>query len=134
MIAIIDYGVGNLFSLGSSLAALGIDSVVTDDENVIRNADKIILPGVGAFGDAAEALRCRGLDEVLCREAAGGKPLLGICLGMQMMFEYSDENVDAIKAYFRIGNTFHCECVPFGEYLVHDKNFAYFFYFAVKNV
>ena len=91
MIAIIDYGVGNLFSLGSSLAALGIDSVVTDDENVIRNADKIILPGVGAFRDASEKLAERGFDKLLKELAAEGKPIMGICLGMQLLFEESYE-------------------------------------------
>ena len=91
MIAIIDYGVGNLFSLGSSLAALGIESVVTDDEKIIRNADKIILPGVGAFGDAAQKLRESGLDKIVIEEAGRGKPLMGICLGMQLLFEKSYE-------------------------------------------
>ena len=91
MIAIIDYGVGNLFSLGSSLAALGIDSVVTDDENIIRNADKIILPGVGAFRDASEKLSERGFDKLLKELAAEGKPIMGICLGMQLLFEESYE-------------------------------------------
>ena len=91
MIAIIDYGVGNLFSLGSSLAALGIESVVTDDENIIRNADKIILPGVGAFRDASEKLAERGFDKLLKELAADGKPIMGICLGMQLLFERSFE-------------------------------------------
>ncbi len=91
MIAIIDYGVGNLFSLGSSLAALGIDSVVTDDENIIRNADKIILPGVGAFRDASEKLSERGFDKLLKELAAKGKPIMGICLGMQLLFDESYE-------------------------------------------
>lgn len=91
MIAIIDYGVGNLFSLGSSLAALGIDSVVTHDENIIRNADKIILPGVGAFRDASEKLSERGFDKLLKELAAKGKPIMGICLGMQLLFDESYE-------------------------------------------
>ena len=78
MLAIVDYGVGNLFSLRSSLKFIGVDAVITGDADELRAAERIILPGVGAFGDAAEALRCRGLDEVLCREAVGGKPLLGI--------------------------------------------------------
>ena len=91
MIAIIDYGVGNLFSLGSSLAALGIDSVVTDDESVIRNADKIILPGVGAFRDASEKLAERGFDKLLKELAEEGKPIMGICLGMQLLFDESYE-------------------------------------------
>lgn len=91
MIAIVDYGVGNLFSLKSSLRFVGAQAVVTGAEDVLRAADKIILPGVGAFGDAAEKLRARGLDAVVCREAERGKPLMGICLGMQMLFEKSFE-------------------------------------------
>ena len=91
MIAIIDYGVGNLFSLGSSFAAIGAEVVVTDDVEVIRAADKIILPGVGAFGDAADKLRASGLDKVIIEEAKNGKPLMGICLGMQLLFEKSYE-------------------------------------------
>ena len=91
MVAIIDYGVGNLFSLKSSFAAIGVEAVVTGDEKVIRAADKIILPGVGAFGDAAAKLRESGLDQVVISEANNGKPLLGICLGMQLLFDKSYE-------------------------------------------
>ena len=91
MIAIIDYGVGNLFSLCSSLNSIGAEAVVTPDPDTIRRADRIILPGVGAFADAAEKLRASGLDQVLLEEAARGKPLMGICLGMQMLFEESHE-------------------------------------------
>ena len=91
MIAIIDYGVGNLFSLKSSFAAIGAETVVTGDPAVIRDADKLILPGVGAFGDAAELLRQDGLDKLVCEETGSGKPLLGICLGMQLLFDYSLE-------------------------------------------
>lgn len=91
MIAIVDYGVGNLFSLKSSLVAIGAEAVVTADQQVLRAADKIILPGVGAFGDAAKKLSDSGLAEVLIEEAKGGKPLLGICLGMQLLFETSYE-------------------------------------------
>ena len=91
MIAVVDYGVGNLFSLVSSLKAVGTDAVVTGDADVLRNADKIILPGVGAFGDAAEKLRATGLDRVIIEEAKAGKPLLGICLGMQLLLERSFE-------------------------------------------
>lgn len=91
MIAIIDYGVGNLFSLSSSLASLGIETVVTDDESVIRSADKIILPGVGAFRDASEKLAERGFDTLLKELAACGKPIMGICLGMQLLFDESYE-------------------------------------------
>ena len=91
MIAIIDYGVGNLFSLRSSLNKIGADTVVTADPAVIAQADKLILPGVGAFADAAKKLRDSGLDKVIKAEAAAGKPIMGICLGMQMLFEKSCE-------------------------------------------
>ena len=91
MIAIIDYGVGNLFSLSSSFKNIGADTVVTGDPEIIRKAEKLILPGVGAFRDAAEKLRKSGLDKVIIEETAKGKPLLGICLGMQMLFEKSFE-------------------------------------------
>ena len=91
MIAIIDYGVGNLFSLRSSLNKIGADTVVTADPAVIARADKLILPGVGAFADAAKKLRDSGLDQVIKAEAAAGKPIMGICLGMQMLFEKSYE-------------------------------------------
>ncbi len=91
MIAVIDYGVGNLFSLSSSLAAIGAEAVVTGDADVIRGADKILLPGVGAFEDAIAKLRESGLDVVVCEEARAGKPLMGICLGMQLLFEKSFE-------------------------------------------
>lgn len=87
MIAIVDYGVGNLFSLCSSLLALGQPAEVTGDSGVIRSADRVILPGVGAFGDAADKLRASGLDRAVCEAADSGKPLLGICLGMQLLFE-----------------------------------------------
>ena len=87
MIAIVDYGVGNLFSLKSSLIAIGADAVVTADAQTLRDADKIILPGVGAFGDAAKKLADSGLDRILIEEAKAGKPLLGICLGMQLLFD-----------------------------------------------
>lgn len=91
MIRIIDYGVGNLFSLRSSLRAIGIDADYTGDPAEIRKADKLILPGVGAFRDAQEALRSTGLDRVVQEEAGKGKPLMGICLGMQMLFDRSYE-------------------------------------------
>ena len=91
MIAIIDYGVGNLFSLESSFAAIGAEVTVTSDPAVLKAADKLLLPGVGAFGDAAEKLRSTGLDAVIRELAAAEKPLLGICLGMQLLFEKSLE-------------------------------------------
>lgn len=87
MLAIIDYGVGNVFSLKSSLAAIGVDAIVSGDAEVLRKADRLILPGVGAFGDAAAKLRESGMDVVVKEEAAKGKPIMGICLGMQLLFE-----------------------------------------------
>ena len=91
MIAVIDYGVGNLFSLRSSFAAIGQEAVVTNNIEEIRRADRLLLPGVGAFQDAAEKLRASGMDKAVTEEAAKGKPLLGVCLGMQMLFEKSYE-------------------------------------------
>lgn len=91
MLAVVDYGVGNLFSLTCSLRAIGVEAEVTGDEAVLARADRVILPGVGAFGDAAEALRRTGLDKAVLREAEAGKPLLGICLGMQLLLDYSTE-------------------------------------------
>lgn len=91
MLAVVDYGVGNLFSLTCSLRAVGVEAVVTGDEAVLARADRVILPGVGAFGDAAEALRASGLDQIVLRVAEAGKPLLGICLGMQLLLDYSTE-------------------------------------------
>ena len=89
--AIIDYGVGNLFSLASSLRYIGNEAVVTRDPDKIRAAKRIILPGVGAFGDAADKLAATGLIPILNEQVAAGKPLLGICLGMQLLFEKSYE-------------------------------------------
>ena len=91
MIAIVDYGVGNLFSLKSSLAYVGADTIVTSNPDVLKKSDKIILPGVGAFKDASDKLFASGLAEIVTEEAKNGKPLLGICLGMQMLFEKSFE-------------------------------------------
>ncbi len=91
MVAIVDYGVGNLFSLASSFAAVGAEVCVTSDPGVLRAAERIVLPGVGAFGDAAEKLRKSGLDTVVIEQARAGKPLLGICLGMQLLFDKSFE-------------------------------------------
>ena len=91
MVTIVDYGVGNLFSLSSSFAAIGEDVVITADYDVLQKADKILLPGVGAFADAAEKLRISGLDRVLKNHVDAGKPLMGICLGMQLLFEKSYE-------------------------------------------
>ena len=91
MIAIIDYGVGNLFSLVSSFAAIGAEVTVTADPAILRTADKLLLPGVGAFEDAAKKLRQSGLDKLIKELAHDGKPLLGICLGMQLLFDKSYE-------------------------------------------
>ena len=91
MIAIVDYGVGNLFSLKSSFNSIGEEVIVTADKNVILSADKLILPGVGAFGDAVQKLRDTGLFDVVKEFANTGKPLLGICLGMQLLFTKSYE-------------------------------------------
>lgn len=91
MIAIIDYGVGNLFSLKSSFKAVGFDTVVTGDKDIIAKADKLILPGVGAFPDASKKLFSSGLADVVKQQVALGKPLLGVCLGMQLLFNESHE-------------------------------------------
>ena len=91
MVAIIDYGVGNLFSLKSSFSEIGEEAIVTDDPEKLRAADRLILPGVGAFGDAAAKLRESGLDKVLLDEVQKGKPLRGICRGMQMLLRVSFE-------------------------------------------
>ena len=91
MIAIIDYGVGNLFSLTSSFAAIGAEAVATSDPDIIRAADRLILPGVGAFEDAAKKLYESGMAALVTEEAKKGKPIMGICLGMQLLFEKSYE-------------------------------------------
>lgn len=91
MIGIVDYGVGNLYSLGSSLSALSLEYTVSGDSNALDMCDRIILPGVGAFADAALKLRQARLDKYLIEQAARGKPLMGICLGMQLLFDISYE-------------------------------------------
>ncbi len=91
MIAVIDYGVGNLYSLKCSLDSVGIENKVVKSAEEIKAADKIILPGVGAFEDAAKNLAECGLDKVVLSEAASGKPIMGICLGMQLLFDKSYE-------------------------------------------
>jgi len=91
MVGIIDYGVGNLFSLQSSFRAIGEEAFVSGDMAELARADRLLLPGVGAFEDAAKKLRASGLDGFVRQQAASGKPLLGICLGMQMLFEKSFE-------------------------------------------
>ena len=91
MVGIIDYGVGNLFSLQSSFRAIGVEAFVSGDAEELARADRLVLPGVGAFADAARKLRESGLDAFVRQQAAAGKPLLGICLGMQLLFEKSYE-------------------------------------------
>ena len=91
MVGIIDYGVGNLFSLQSSFAAIGQDVMVSSDPEILRKADHILLPGVGAFEDAVKKLRASGLDQMVYEAVKAGKPMMGICLGRQMLFEKSFE-------------------------------------------
>ena len=91
MLVIVDYGVGNLFSLKSSFACIGKEVTVSGDKKIIADADRLILPGVGAFADAAKKLRDKGLDTVICDKAKSGTPIMGICLGMQLLFESSME-------------------------------------------
>lgn len=92
MIAIIDYGAGNLKNVAKAFDFLGIENTVTSDASVIKNADKIVLPGVGAFGEGMANLKKAGLCDVIKEEAQAGKPLMGICLGMQMLFDESEES------------------------------------------
>lgn len=94
MTVIIDYGAGNLHSVKNALAKIGEDAVITGDKNLIEQADRVILPGVGAFGDAMGKLCVAGLDDTVRKIAQSGKPLLGICLGLQLMFERSEESPD----------------------------------------
>jgi len=90
-VAIIDYGVGNLRSVEKAFAATGCEAVISADESLLRNAERLVLPGVGAFASCMKALRERGFDSLVQARAAAGTPLLGICVGMQMLFEVSDE-------------------------------------------
>jgi glutamine amidotransferase len=90
-VAIIDYGVGNLRSVEKAFHAGGVDAVVTSDERALRDADKLVLPGVGAFRACMEALNARGFDRLVRERVAEGTPLLGVCVGMQMLFEESEE-------------------------------------------
>lgn len=91
MIAIVEYGVGNVFSLSCSLDKIGAEAIITSDKAVLQKADRIILPGVGAFGDAAKKLEESGLSDYIAEAAGNGKPILGICVGMQLLFEKSYE-------------------------------------------
>lgn len=90
-VAIIDYGVGNLRSVEKAFGAMNCEAVVSGDERVLRAAKRLVLPGVGAFGACMSALRARGFDELVRERAAAGTPLLGVCVGMQMLFEESEE-------------------------------------------
>ena len=90
-VVILDYGVGNLRSVEKAFAAAGADATVSDDERVLRGAAALVLPGVGAFGACMKALSARGFDELVCERVAEGIPLLGVCVGMQMLFEESEE-------------------------------------------
>jgi imidazole glycerol-phosphate synthase subunit HisH len=90
-LAIIDYGVGNLRSVEKAFAAMGCEAVVSGDEKVLRSAERLVLPGVGAFAACMKALKERGLDQVVRERVAAGTPLLGVCVGMQLLFEESDE-------------------------------------------
>ena len=92
MVAIIDYGAGNLQSVKKALDYLGCESIITSDKSVIESASHIILPGVGSFGDAMDSIRSRGLEEVIKNAASGEKRFLGICLGLQLLFEESEES------------------------------------------
>lgn len=91
MIVLVDYGVGNLFSLQSSFAAIGVQAVASADPQAVANAERILLPGVGAFADAARKLRESGLADAVVQAARRGTPILGICLGMQLLFDKSME-------------------------------------------
>ena len=90
-VGIIDYGVGNLRSVEKAFAATGCDAVVSSDEKILRQAERLVLPGVGAFGACMKALTERGFDELVREQVAKGTPLLGVCVGMQMLFEESEE-------------------------------------------
>ena len=104
MTAIIDYGVGNLFSLECSLSSIGEETVITNDLKVLEKADRLVLPGVGAFRDAREALRKSGLEEGILDLVEKGKPILGICLGMQLLFDkdYEDGVCEVIPKELKI--------------------------------
>ena len=90
-VAIIDYGVGNLRSVEKAFAATGCDAIISGDESVLRAAEKLVLPGVGAFGACMKALKERGFDRLVINKARAGTPLLGVCVGMQLLFDESDE-------------------------------------------
>ena len=118
MIGIIDYGVGNLFSLLSSLHFIGAEACVSSDPEALRSAERLILPGVGAFADAAAKLRESGLAELIREEAGRGKPLMGICLGMQLLFERSFEYGEYAGLGLLSGNIVSMEPVVPDDYKV----------------
>lgn len=97
MIAIIDYGTGNLRSVEKAFHFIGSNAVVSSDHDFIRNADAVVLPGVGAFADAMDGLKRTGMAELIKETTASGKPFLGICLGMQLLFDYSEEGGENVK-------------------------------------
>ena len=133
MIAVIDYGVGNLFSLLSSLNYVGLDTKLTNNIEEIKNAKGIILPGVGAFRDAIGNLEKYGLKETLINEAKNGKPFLGICLGMQMLFEKSYEygeyeglglingTVEEIKKYIPGNSDFKIPHMGWNSLIINER-------------
>ena len=90
-VAIIDYGVGNLRSVEKAFAATGCDAIISGDESVLRSAQKLVLPGVGAFAACMKAIKERGFDQLVYERARAGTPLLGVCVGMQVLFDESDE-------------------------------------------
>ena len=143
MIVIVDYGVGNLFSLVSSFASIGVDAIISGDKEVICSADKIVLPGVGAFGDASDKLFSSGLAEVVIKQAKKGVPLLGICLGMQLLlekgYEYGEHkglgiikgNIKPIKDV--IPNDLKIPHIGWNALKILDKNNALFKYIKDKD-
>lgn len=135
MIAIVDYGVGNLFSLYSSFKKVGADIVVTSDKKIIQNAEKVILPGVGAYADAAKKLVETGMDEVIREEVKKGKYVMGICLGMQLLFDKSFEygiheglgmiHGDVIPMKGFIPNTLKVPHIGWNKLLIEKPHFLF---------
>lgn len=127
-IAIIDYGVGNLRSIEKGFAATGTPTTVSADERVLRKAKALVLPGVGAFAACMQALRARGLDQLVCERVASGTPLLGICVGMQMLFEESEEfgrspGLGLLRGRVkRFSNDLLVPCVGWNQ--IHKRDFS----------